>query len=79
MRIYGEARTLKHLIFQQRNTPPSTFCSTSHASQTKIFEEMKKRNADKIKITLDQKVIKCYDGLNKNFDFYCGYLYLYLK
>lgn len=27
----------------------------------------KERNADKIKITLDQKVIKCYDGLNTKF------------
>lgn len=49
-----EARTLKHLIFQQRNTPVPSFVHITRVTNQN-FEEMKKRNVDKIKITLDQK------------------------
>lgn len=59
MRIYGEARTLKHLIFQQRARCISPFV---HIIRVK---KKKKREKNDLGLFLDQKVIKRYMVLTK--------------
>lgn len=42
MRIYGEARTLRHLIFEQRHTPVPPFVHITRVTNQN-FGEMKKK------------------------------------